>query len=155
MATLYDIETYEPLRSVGYLIGRTRAEMLAALDRELAGDRQLAALGVTAAQLVVIARLAHGEQKKSASDLCKDMSYDAGAMTRMIDRLESKGLLRRTRCPADRRMVYLEMTDQGRAAYPRMREVSMTVQNRFLRGFNRTEARQLEGLLQRMLENVA
>jgi DNA-binding MarR family transcriptional regulator len=47
------------------------------------------------------------------------------------------------------------MTEQGRAAYPRMREISMSVQNRFLRGFNRTEARQLEGFLNRMLENAA
>jgi DNA-binding MarR family transcriptional regulator len=155
LANIYDIESYEPRRSVGHLVGRARAELLAALDRELSGDRQLASLGVTAAQVIVIARLVDGEQRKSASDLCKDMSYDAGAMTRMIDRLESKGLIRRARCPQDRRLVYLEMTEQGRAAYPRMREISMTVQNRFLRGFSRTEARQLEALLHRMLENAA
>jgi DNA-binding MarR family transcriptional regulator len=83
------------------------------------------------------------------------MSYDAGAMTRMIDRLESKGLIRRARCPQDRRLVYLEMTDQGRSAYPRLREISMAIQNRFLRGFSRTDTRQLEGLLGRMLENAA
>ena len=29
----------------------------------------------------------------SASDLCKGISYDAGAMTRMLDRLEEKGLI--------------------------------------------------------------
>jgi DNA-binding MarR family transcriptional regulator len=155
LANIYDIESYEPRKSVGYLMSRTRAELLAALDRELSADRQLASLGVTAAQLIVIARLGDGEQKKSASDLCKDLSYDAGAMTRMIDRLEGKGLIRRVRCPRDRRLVYLETTEQGRAAYPRMREISMTVQNRFLRGFNRTEARQLEGFLARMLENAA
>jgi len=35
-----------------------------------------------------------------------------------------------------------------------MREISMAVANRFLRGFTKTEARQLEGLLARMLENA-
>jgi hypothetical protein len=35
-----------------------------------------------------------------------------------------------------------------------MREISMTVANRFLHGFTKTEARQLEGLLTRMLENA-
>jgi hypothetical protein len=35
-----------------------------------------------------------------------------------------------------------------------MREISMSVLNRFLRGFTRTEARELEGLLGRMLENA-
>ena len=153
--TIYDSENYEPSRCVANLLGQVRAEMLAALDRELSADRHVADIGVTAAQFIVMARLAAAERKKSASDLCKEMSYDAGAMTRMIDRLESKGLLRRARCPQDRRLVYLEMTEQGRAVYPRLRELSMSIQNRFLRGFSRTDARQLEGLLGRMLENAA
>lgn len=153
--TIYDSENYEPSRCVAHLLGQVRTEMLAALDRELTGDRHVADIGVTAAQFIVMARLAASERKKSASDLCKEMSYDAGAMTRMIDRLESKGLLRRARCPQDRRLVYLEMTEQGRAVYPRLRELSMSIQNRFLRGFSRTDARQLEGFLGRMLENAA
>jgi MarR family multiple antibiotic resistance transcriptional regulator len=155
LVNIYDSDNYEPNRSVAYLVGQARTEILAALDRELTGCRQVADIGVTAAQFVVISRLATAERKKSASDLCKEMSYDAGAMTRMIDRLESKGLIRRTRCPQDRRLVYLEMTEQGRAVYPRLRELSMSIQNRFLRGFSRAEARQLESLLGRMLENAA
>lgn len=155
MVTIYDSESYEPSRCVANLVGQVRAEMLAALDRELTADRHVADIGVTAAQFIVMARLAAAERKKSASDLCREMSYDAGAMTRMIDRLEGKGLIRRARCPQDRRLVYLEMTEQGRAVYPRLRELSMSIQNRFLRGFSRADARQLEGLLGRMLENAA
>ncbi|MGH8300333.1 MAG: MarR family winged helix-turn-helix transcriptional regulator [Steroidobacteraceae bacterium] len=155
MANIYDIDNYEPSRSVAHLVGQVRTEVLAALERELTADRLVADIGVTAAQFIVIARLAATDRKKSASDLCKEMSYDAGAMTRMIDRLESKGLIRRARCPQDRRLVYLEMTEQGRAVYPRLRELSMAIQNRFLRGFSRADTRQLEGLLGRMLENAA
>lgn len=153
--SIYDGDNYEPSRSVAHLVSQVRTELLAALDRELTADRQVAAIGVTAAQFIVIARLAGADRKKSASDLCKEMSYDAGAMTRMIDRLESKGLIRRARCPQDRRLVYLEITEQGREAYPRLREISMSIQNRFLRGFSRADARQLESLLGRMLENAA
>ncbi|HVS77335.1 MAG TPA: MarR family transcriptional regulator [Steroidobacteraceae bacterium] len=152
--SIYDSDNYEPCRSVAHVLGQVRTEMLAALDRELMADRHVADFGVTAAQFIVMARLASADRRKSASDLCKEMSYDAGAMTRMIDRLESKGLLRRVRCPQDRRLVYLEMTEQGKEAYPHLREISMAIQNRFLRGFSRADARQLEGLLGRMLENV-
>jgi DNA-binding MarR family transcriptional regulator len=74
-------------------------------------------------------------------------------MTRMLDRLEAKGLIRRNRSPDDRRLVHLELTDEGRAAYPRMRELSCAVANRFLHGFTKAEARVLESLLTRMLEN--
>ncbi len=75
-------------------------------------------------------------------------------MTRMIDRLEEKGLLRRSRCPHDRRLVNLEITEKGQLAMPRMRLAAMRVVNRFLEGFTKTEARQLEGYLTRMLENA-
>jgi DNA-binding MarR family transcriptional regulator len=153
-ADIYDADSYEPGKGMGHLIGRLRGELLAALDRELSSDERLAPLEVTAAQLIIIARLAEGGAAKSSSVLCKGISYDAGAMTRMVDRLESKGLIRRERCPNDRRVVYLELTEEGRATYPRMREVSRTVMNRFLRGFTAAEARQLESLLLRMLQNA-
>jgi DNA-binding MarR family transcriptional regulator len=128
--------------------------MLAALDHDLAGDKRLGPLELSAAQFIIIANLASAEAPLSASDLCKGISYDAGAMTRMLDRLEGKGLIRRNRCAEDRRLMHLELTDEGRAAYPRMREISLAVANRFLRGFSKAEARQLEAMLSRMLENA-
>jgi DNA-binding MarR family transcriptional regulator len=153
MGDIYDAETYEPRKGVGHLMHRVRTEMLAAVDRELAGDEQLAPLEVTSAQFIVMAGLSWGEMK-SASDLCKGISYDAGAMTRMIDRLEDKGMLRRSRCPNDRRLVNLEITEQGQQAMPLMRLATMRVVNRFLEGFTKAEARQLEGFLARMLANA-
>ena len=153
MGNIYDSTNYQPGKTLGALLGRVRVEMLAALDEELAADKRLAPLELSAAQFIVIASLA-GEERKSASDLCKGISYDAGAMTRMLDRLEGKGLIRRNRSPDDRRLVHLELTDEGRALYPRMRELSMSVANRFLHGFTKADARQLESLLSRMLENA-
>lgn len=154
MANIYDIEHYEPSQSVGYLMTRVKVEMLAALDRELAADPHLSSLGVTAAQFVVLVRLVGSGDRKSASDLCKELSYDAGAMTRMIDRLERKGLVRRMRCVNDRRLIYLEATEEGRDALPRMLEISVAVQNRFLRGMDRQDARKLSDYLTRMLHNA-
>jgi DNA-binding MarR family transcriptional regulator len=153
MGDIYDFETYEPRKGVGHLLHRVRTEMLAAVDREMAADEQLVAMEVTSAQFIVLTTLSMGEMK-SASDLCKHISYDAGAMTRMIDRLEEKGLLRRSRCPNDRRLVNLELTEKGSLALPQMRRIAMRVLNRFLDGFTKAEARQLEGFLIRMLENA-
>ena len=154
MGDIYDSATYQPGKSMGALLSRVRVEMLAAVGRELESDRRLAPLGLSAAQFIIIANLAKAEGPMSASDLCKGISYDAGAMTRMLDRLESKGLIRRNRSAQDRRLIQLELSDEGRAAWPRMREISLTVANRFLRGFTKAEARQLEGFLVRMLENA-
>lgn len=154
MADVYSLETYEPKRGLGHIIGRVRAQLLGAIDAQLARDEFLAPLEVTSAQLIVIVNLAGRECATSASELCKGISYDAGAMTRMLDRLEAKGLVRRTRSPDDRRLVNLELTQAGKAAYPRLREISMRVLNRSLRDFSHAEARSLEDLLLRLGNNL-
>jgi len=155
VSDIYDNSSFQPGRHVGALVSRVKVEMLAVLDRELSQDKRLASLEMSAAQYIIIANLASGPgEPKSAADLCKVISYDAGAMTRMLDRLEAKGLIRRTRSSQDRRLMNLELTEEGRAAYPRMREISMAVAKRFLRGFTKAEARQLEGFLNRMLDNA-
>jgi DNA-binding MarR family transcriptional regulator len=154
LADVYSLDSYEPKRGLGHIIGRIRAQLLAAIDAELARDEFLAPLEVTSAQLIVIVNLAGKECATSASELCKGISYDAGAMTRMLDRLEAKGLVRRTRSPDDRRLVNLELTQAGKAAYPRLREISMRVLNRSLHDFSRDEARTLENLLGRMGNNL-
>ena len=151
---VYSLDTYEPRQGLGHLIGRIRAQILSAIDAQLTRDEFLGPLEVTSAQLIVIVNLAGRECATSASELCKGISYDAGAMTRMLDRLEAKGLVRRTRSPDDRRLVNLELTQAGKAAYPRLREISMRVLNHSLRDFSRDEAQQLEGLLRRVAHNV-
>jgi DNA-binding MarR family transcriptional regulator len=154
LADVYSLENYEPRRGLGQLIGRARAQLLALLDAELARDELLRPLEVTSAQFIVIVNLAGRESATSASELCKGISYDAGAMTRMLDRLEAKGLVRRTRSPDDRRLVNLELTEAGKAAYPRLRQISMQVMNRSLRDFTQDEAKTLQNLLQRLANNV-
>jgi MarR family transcriptional regulator, multiple antibiotic resistance protein MarR len=142
---IYDVETFEPGCCIGPLVSRVRLALLEALDRALSP------LKVTAAQYVILSSLASGAD--SASQICKGISYDAGAMTRMIDRLEQRGLLQRVRVADDRRTVKLQLTDEGKALYPEMRAAAIAVVNGLLRGFTKTEARQLEGFLKRMLEN--
>jgi DNA-binding MarR family transcriptional regulator len=144
---IYDLKSYDPKRSIGGLLGRVRMEMIAALDREFAP------LDITAAQFVILKSIAIGDAD-SASVLCKDISYDPGAMTRMLDRLERRGLLRRVAHPNDRRASNLELTAEGKAVYPKLQASGMKVLNRFLRRFTQKEARQLESFLQRMLENA-
>lgn len=154
LADVYSLENYEPCGGMGNLIGRARAQLLAVLDAELARDEFLGPLEVTSAQFIVIVNLAGRQCATSASELCKGISYDAGAMTRMLDRLEAKGLVRRTRSPEDRRLVNLELTQAGKAAYPRLREISMQVLNRSMRDFSQDEAKTLQNLLQRLTKNV-
>jgi len=150
---IYDVKTYNPATGVGQLMYRVRAAYMTALDQALGKDPELAELEISGPQYVILSLLAQG-RVDSASQLCKDISYDGGAMTRMIDRLEAKGLILRRRCPEDRRLNRLELTEAGREAVPKLRACSVRILNHFLRGFSKADARQLEAYLTRMLENA-
>jgi len=153
MGNIYDPETISLGRSVFRLINRVKTEGFVQLDQALAADPEVSALEVTAAQFVIIATLADREVNSSAQ-LCKSFSYDPGAMTRMVDRLEAKGLVQRQRSSDDRRLVNLELTEAGKALLPKMKAISASIHNRFLRGFSTAEVKELEGYLCRILENT-
>jgi DNA-binding MarR family transcriptional regulator len=153
-ARIYDLETYQPANCVGQLMYKVKAAHMNALDEAFARHPDLGPLGISAAQYVTISVLAKCGEDSAATQLCKDLSYDAGAMTRMVDRLEAKGLISRCRCPEDRRLVKIKLTEAGMVALPKMRECSVQVLNHFLRGFSQEEARQLESFLVRMLQNT-
>jgi DNA-binding MarR family transcriptional regulator len=144
-ADFYDAKTYNPKHSIGGLLTRVKMKLMDALDAELEP------LGISSAQYVILVNLASGVD--SASGLCRSVSYDPGAMTRMIDRLEKKGLVRRVPCSEDRRVMRLALTDEGKTVYPQLAERAAKVLNDRLRGFTRDEVRQLEDLLERMLNS--
>jgi DNA-binding MarR family transcriptional regulator len=144
-ADIYEAKSYNPKHSIGGLLSRVKMKLMDALDAELEP------LGISSAQYVILVNLANGVD--SASGLCRSVSYDPGAMTRMIDRLEKKGLVRRVPCSEDRRVMRLALTDEGKAVYPHLVERAAKVLNARLRGFTRDDVRQLEHLLERMLGN--
>jgi len=147
MKPIYDTKTFQPREAIGSLIGLARKTLIAKIDAELAP------FDVSAAQWLVV--LLVGENAvSSATGLCEKLSYDPGAMTRLLDRLESKGILRRVRSPDDRRTIQLELTDSGKALYPKIIAAMADVNNSLLRGFSREEVGQLEGYLRRMLANA-
>jgi DNA-binding MarR family transcriptional regulator len=138
--------------SLAPLLSQVRMAMLSGVDHEFLRDEEVASLEVTAAQFVIIANLLKGHAN-SACELCKFMDYDRGAMSRMIDRLEKKGLLRRVALAHTRRTVALEVTEAGRAAFPKMQACLNKVVNRLLKGVTKSQVRDVEKTLQRMLAN--
>lgn len=132
--------------AVGHLIGRARSALLTGLDTELEP------FGLTGAQFAVLRNVADGVAD-TAADLCRTMHYDTGSMTRMLDRLEEKGVLRRERCREDRRVVYLRITDTGNDLLPQLRGAAVLVISRHLAGFTSAEVDTLKQYLARMIAN--
>jgi DNA-binding MarR family transcriptional regulator len=132
--------------SVGQLMGRARAALLTSIDTEI--ER----FGLNSTQFAVLKHLGEGTAQ-TAADLCRLNHYDTGAMTRILDHLEEKGMVRRERGREDRRVVFLRLAPQGRALLPRLMAVATRVLEVHLAGFSVDEVEALKGYLQRMIDN--
>lgn len=146
IATFYSGETYTIDNSVGYLLRM----VVASLSRQI--DVELKALDLTAFQWAPLLLIAYGKAG-TAAELARFLNIDNGAVTRMIDRLEAKGLLRRERCTEDRRVAHLKLTGSGAQVAKGIPDCLSRVLNQHLRGFTNTEFATLKRYLQRMLDN--
>ena len=142
-----DLQAPEDGLTVGHLMARARAAVLTSFDAELEP------FGLTSTQYGVLKNVADGVAE-TAVDLCRLMHYDNGSMTRLLDRLEDKGLLRRERGKEDRRLIHLRLTSNGRIVLPRLRALAVQVLERHLVGFTATEIDNLKRYLGRMIENA-
>ncbi len=139
---------YSPQQSVGYLMRKVLGSILSQ------ADARLALHDVTYVQYLPLYKLLHCEAAgATVAALARELEVDAGAMTRALDRLETKGLVQRERSTTDRRVVHLTLTPEGRAVAELVPGVLAKVLNGHLRGFSHAEWQQMLQLLQRMLAN--
>lgn len=144
----YGSEGWNPERSVGLLIKRVGNSIV------LQADRRLAEMGLTHAQWVLLFKLGDSDSNcGTVATLARELQTDAGGMTRALDRLEAKGLVRRARSLDDRRVVQIELTAEGQRLAAQVPPVLAQVLNEHLAGFEHAEWQQLVGLLQRMARN--
>lgn len=145
--TFYDPEHYCREESLAYLMHRILGLMGAEVDAALR-DKDL-----TNAQWVPLLKL-HLGSASTVAELARECDLDAGAMTRLLDRIESKGLCRRIRNSHDRRVVNVELTDAGRALARGIPATLCRTHNDYLDGFSTQEWATLKQFLVRMLDNA-
>jgi DNA-binding MarR family transcriptional regulator len=139
--------SYTPEDSATYLM-----RQITLAFAETVGSR-LEPEGLTHAQWVPLFKL-HQGVARTAAELAREVHLDAGAVTRLVDRLEAKGFLKRVRSQEDRRVIHLELTPEGEAVAQRIPPIMCEVQNAHLRGFSKDELEALKGLLRRALANA-
>ena len=91
----------------------------------------------------------------TVAGLARVSQMGVASMTRMLDRLEEKELLRRERSETDRRVVNLHLTPKGRKAASKIWPIVVEGMHVHLDGFRKEELAQLNDLLSRMLTNGA
>ncbi|RLK59027.1 MarR family winged helix-turn-helix transcriptional regulator [Actinokineospora cianjurensis] len=88
-------------------------EIACRLDRELEESH-----GVSMNEFETLDRLAaHDAEKLRMLDLAAAMYLSQSALSRTVARLERAGLVERALCEADRRGVFVRITDAGRDRY--------------------------------------
>src|SRR5919107_4019943 len=80
-----------------------------------AADKRLEPEGLTHVQWGPLFML-RSSRASTVAELARELQTDAGAMTRLLDRLEAKGLCRRERSTEDRRVVRIALTADGEKA---------------------------------------
>ena len=146
-ADFYKPDGFSSSDSVGFLMKRLMQSMVTDIDR------QLETHGLTHAQWTPLYLLRQG-RVNTLAELSRELQLDAGAMTRTLDRLEAKGLVKRERSTQDRRVVHLALTDEGLAASAHVPQVLCETLNAFLAGFSHDEWQSLLDFLRRMSHNA-
>jgi DNA-binding MarR family transcriptional regulator len=143
-----EIAEYKLDQSIGYLFMRVRSAMNNAVCQQTVAE-----LGITNTQASILFMLATGKAM-AAVDLARDYGIDASAVTRLIDRLEKRGLLLRERSLEDRRVVKLQLTAEGYAIAARMPAIFTGLLDQMLQGFAPVEVDTLRTMLKRILCNT-
>ena len=90
------------------------AEVFGGLSRKV--EEQLAGFDIRPLEFEVVVRLGRSPGGRlRMSDLAAQTNITTSGITRIVDRLEQDGLVRRTACPTDRRGSFAELTEAGQA----------------------------------------
>ena len=134
--------------ALGLLLRQTRDAMWARMTRELAN----AGHDLTFSQFIAIKKLAAGTA--SVTDLARAADLNPGAMTRLRDKLEARGLLQRVADPADRRALHIHLTDAGSAMWRDIDQCGQRVRERALRDMDDATRAQLTRLIEQVRDNL-
>jgi DNA-binding MarR family transcriptional regulator len=141
----YGKQNYRPTQSIGFMINKARNILTVEMDAALKD------LDISSQQMGILMSLALGEAA-TPFELSKALGIDTGLMTRMLDKLEAKELLQRSRSLEDRRVVNLALTKKGEEVAAQVPEVAPNVLNAHLKSFNKAEFEDLRRLLRKFLD---
>ena len=132
-------------RSIGFSINKARNLLIAEMDLAMKE------LDISSQQMGIVFALFNGTAA-TPFELSKLLGIDTGLMTRTLDKLESKDILRRSRNLEDRRVVNLALTAKGEGVATRIPEIVPGVLNARLKSFSKAEFDEFRRLLDKFID---
>lgn len=140
----YRADSYTARNSVGYLVKRAHGLNLDAIEPRLAEH------GLTFTQYAILISIRDGIALKP-KNLCLQLRHDSGALTRVLDQLEARGLIERRRSTDDRRAIELHLTPAGEEALRVVIPLVVERINLALKDFTAAETGELLRLLNKLI----
>ncbi len=140
----YTPENFHLTQSIGFHLNKARNSLLVEMDSALRP------LDINGQQMGILLALTRG-MAGTPFEISKLLGIDSGLMTRMLDRLEEKGLLERSRSIDDRRVVNLTLTSKGRLISAEIPSIAPEVLNERLKEFTPEEFEEFRRLLQKFV----
>ena len=135
--------------SFGLLLRQVRDLSRDALEAELAASGH----ELSFSQYITLKKLGMG--CASPGELARAADLNPGAMTRVLDQLEAKGLLRRVADPDDRRALRIELDASAQALMPEIRRCGERVLAHAQQGLTPIEQAEFRRLLERIRDNLS
>jgi DNA-binding MarR family transcriptional regulator len=117
-------------------------------------DKALEQHDLTYAQWMVIDQL-NNSGPTGLLNLAKALELDPGALTRTVERLETKGMLVRVRTPQDKRSCQIELSEKSKDLIGVIPSILADVMNHHLQGFDQEEYEKLIHALNQVIHNAA
>ena len=131
------------------LIGQTRTEIVLGIERAM----QRNGIDLNFSQFLALKRI--GEPGPVApGELARALLYNPGAMTRLLDKLEQRGYLRRMPDPSDRRALRLELTAAGKSMRARVIKCSNAAAESTFDGVSERDKDKLRDVLSHVLKHL-
>ncbi|ALJ28829.1 MULTISPECIES: MarR family transcriptional regulator [Stenotrophomonas] len=135
--------------SFGLLLRQTRDGLARQLDASMAEEN----IGIGFTHFVGLKTLAH-MAPCTANELAQALDQVPSAVTRLLDKLESLGCVRREAHAQDRRALQIVLTEQGRELCARLKKRGDAVMDYAMRDLSPDEREQLMSLLTRIRDSL-
>ena len=128
-------------------------EIRAAFWTQMEAELRAAGHELNFSQYITLKQLAEGTA--SVTDLATAAQLNPGAMTRLLDKLEQRGIVARVADPTDRRALRIHLTDAGVAIWNDINHCGQRVRERATHGMSDADRDTLTRLLTRVRDNLS
>jgi DNA-binding MarR family transcriptional regulator len=116
-------------------------------------QKRITQYGITPEQWVILNKL-YQKDGYTQKELSTQVAKDQASLTRMLDRLEKRYLIKRTVSPTDRRAFEIYITEKGRSLREEIVPIDIEALEEATKIYTQEELQLLKGLLKRLINHL-